>query len=543
MILDQHGNPFLEKEIAEPQTARLVTLQHLMIESHLDGLDPAGVARALRLADQGDITRQVQLFDDLMDRDAHLRSEYEKRQSAPLTLDWRIVPPKDASRAEKKDAAWAEEVLRDVVDDLEDVILHMQEAPGFSFAPIELEWRYVNSGGSGERIPKFHPRPQTWFQLSQDRRELRLLDGTGAGQAPVPFGWIMHTARKVKTGYLGRTGIFRPALFLFLYAAYGIGDLAEFLEVYGLPMIIGKYGQGAEAKEKSSLLRAVAALGRDARAIMPEDMKIEVMKITGSGDAAPHMTLVDWAERAKSKLVLGQTMSAEAKGGGLGSGNAELHREVRRDILASDARQLAATLTRDVLYPLLALNRPGFGSDGLRRCPRWEFDLGEAEDIKTYADAVPKLVGVGARIPQAWLHEKLRIPMPVDDEPVLAMTAAKAAPTTEPPAAAALKASQAGAAALKGNAGPDGGAAGGNEVPPDPVADHTARLAADAAPAWGEVLASVGQLVAQATSWADLEAKLMAAFDGLPDDGLVKALDLGFAAADLAGRFDVQQGR
>jgi len=198
MILDQYGNPFNAGAIAEPQTARLAALQHRMIDSFLDGLDPAGVATALRQADLGDLTRQHALFDDLLDRDHHTRSEYEKRQGAILTLDWRIVPPKEASRAEKRHAAWVEEVLRDVVDDLEDVLLHMQEAPGFGFAPTELEWRYINGSGGGERIPHFHPRPQTWFQMSIDRTELRLIDGSGDGAAPTPFGWIMHSARKVK---------------------------------------------------------------------------------------------------------------------------------------------------------------------------------------------------------------------------------------------------------------------------------------------------------------------------------------------------------
>lgn len=524
-ILDQHGNPFQEADIAEPQTARIVTLQHQLIESHLDGLDPAGVARALRQADQGDITRQTQLFDDILDKDAHLRSEYEKRQSAPLTLDWRLVPPRDASRAEKKYTAWAEEILRDVVDDLEDVILHMQEAPGYGFAPIELEWRYIGR----ERIPTFHPRPQTWFQMSMDRRELRLIDGTGTGQAPVPMGWIMHTARKVKTGYLGRAGLFRPALMLFLYSAYAVGDLAEFLEVYGLPIILGKYGAGAEASEKNSLMRAVAALGRDARAIMPEDMKVEVMKVTGSGDAAPHMSLVDWADRAKSKLILGQTLSAEAKSAGIGNGDATLHREVRSDIRASDARQIAATLTRDLVYPLLAFNQADFGQQGLRRCPRFEFDLGEAEDIRTYSEAVPKLVAVGARIPQVWLHEKLRIPAPVDDEPVLSVA--------PPPAAT-------GAAALRGQAALKAADPVATNTPPlDPVDDYTERMLDDAAPAWGEVLDKLREIVQSATSWQDLEAKLEGAFAALPSDKLVKVLEMGFAAADLAGRFDVTQGR
>lgn len=81
---------------------------------------------------------------------------------------------------------------------------------------------------------------------------------------------------------------------------------------------------------------------------------------------------------------------------------------MRRDIPVSDARQLAGTLTRDLVYPLIALNRPGI--DGLRRCPRWVWDTSEAEDLASYADALPKLAGQGMRIPVAWAHRACASP-------------------------------------------------------------------------------------------------------------------------------------
>jgi phage gp29-like protein len=117
----------------------------------------------------------------------------------------------------------------------------------------------------------------------------------------------------------------------------------------------------------------------------------------------------------------------------------------------------------------------------------------------------------------------------VDDEPVLSVA--------PPPAAS-------GAAALRGQAALKAADSAATDTPPlDPVADHTERMLEDAAPAWGDVLDKLREIVQSATSWKDLEAKLEGAFAALPSDKLVKVLEMGFAAADLAGRFEVMQGR
>jgi phage gp29-like protein len=166
---------------------------------------------------------------------------------------------------------------------------------------------------------------------------------------------------------------------------------------------------------------------------MPAEMELEIQAVTASGAGSPHLAMVDWAERSQSKAILGQTMSAEAKSTGIGSGNADLHDQVRQDILKADARQLAATITRDLLYPLLALNRGGI--DSLARCPRLIFDTSEPTDLAAYAESIPKLVDAGMRrIPIAWLHEKLRIPEAADDEPALGGDPPAAGKPPAPPA-------------------------------------------------------------------------------------------------------------
>ncbi|MCX8501229.1 MAG: DUF935 family protein [Alphaproteobacteria bacterium] len=249
-----------------------------------------------------------------------------------------------------------------------------------------------------------------WFVPT--RRELRLRDQSQDGAVLRPFSWMIHSHGIAKTGYLARQGLYRVLVWPYLYKHYAVSDYAELLEIYGLPFIIGQYPVGSSETEQDSLMEAVTSLGHDARATMPEGMKIEIVAATssgvGSGSTSPHMVMVDWAERSISKAILGQTLSAESTGSGLGSGNAKLHGEVRQDILDADARQIGGTITRDLLYPLLALN---YGFDGgLARCPRLVFNTSEPEDIKTFAETLPILAGAGMEIPIAWAHERLQIP-------------------------------------------------------------------------------------------------------------------------------------
>lgn len=516
-LVDQWGRPFDSRELREPQTARVGALDNEFLTSNLDGLTPSRLAATLRAADAGDLTAQARLFADMEERDAHLSAELGKRKLALLGLDWTIVPPRNATAAERAHAEWLTEVLTDAVDPVEDLILALMDGVGHGFAMTELEWRQE----AGEWLPSFHPRPQEWFQLGSGRRELRLRDMSVDGAPLTPFGWVAHTHGKAKTGYLGRMGLHRVLSWPFLYKAYAVSDFAEFLETFGLPFITGKYFKHADEAEKDSLFRAVTALGHDARAIMPADMEVEIHKITGGGDAV-HLSMVDWADRAQSKAILGQTMSAESKSSGLGSGNAQLHAEVRRDILVADARQIAGTLTRDLLYPLIALNRGGL--DGLRRCPRWIFDTGEADDLALYAESLPKLVGIGMRIPVEWVHDKLRIPQPEKGGAVLAT----AAPTPTPASAQAVP-----PVALTALAAGVPAKSGVEAAFPDVALSASLAPHGDAeVSGW---VAQLSALVAQHSDLPTLRQAIVDAYGDLDSSNLVQVMAAAMALAELRG--------
>lgn len=434
-ILDQFGKPIESAQLQEPQTARLAQLRHEFENHPSRGLTPARLAQILQAAEQGDLTAQHELFQDMEEKDGHLFSVMDQRRSAVKRLDWAIVPPEDASAAEKADAEFAEETIR-AMEDFDDVLFDMTDAIGHGYAALEMQWSRV---GKVQMPVKVEHRPQSWFKLALNpqisRNELRLRDGSADGEALWPFGWMLHLHR-ARSGYISRSGLYRVMAWPFLFKNYAVRDLAEFLEIYGLPLRLGTYNPSATKEDKATLLRAVVNIGHDAAAIIPQGMMID-FKDAAKGDNKSFDAMINLMERIQSKVALGGTLtSGEGMNGTQALG--KVHQDIAQHLRDSDAKQLGSTCTRQLVYPIMAVNR---GLADPRRCPRLVFDTQEPEDLKLYSEAVPKLVETGMQIPVSWAHGKLKIPQAAEGEPVLTATkTAPAAPKGAEPASASLKA-------------------------------------------------------------------------------------------------------
>lgn len=209
----------------------------------------------------------------------------------------------------------------------------------------------------------------------------------------------------------------RTLVWPYLFKNYSIRDFAEFLEIYGLPTRIGRYPSTAGEDDKLTLLNAVRDIGHNASGIIPETMQMELLN-AASGSSDPFLAMIEWADKTSSKAILGGTLTTQADGKTSTNALGVVHNEVRHDLLVSDAKQLAGTLTQQLILPLLQLNKGAVDED---RLPRFVFDTRQPEDMAAYADALPKLVALGMRIPLSWAQEKLAIPTASDDEAVLSL--------------------------------------------------------------------------------------------------------------------------
>ena len=411
MILDHLGRPIDIAAIAQPQTARVAHLAREFDSHPARGLTPARLASLMGRAEYGDLVGQLELADDIEERDGHIFAEIGKRRGAVTSLEWDVHAPDDATPAEEALAAEVDEWLEGLPE-FGDVLLGMMDAVLKGFAMHEMVWQL-----DGKLLrPSFTFQPQRMFTTSANRRELMLRSLSPdprpdpLGLPPVmaeplqPFAWLAHV-HQARSGYLTRNGLARVLAWPYLFKNYAVRDLAEFLEIFGLPLRLGKYPAGASAQEKSTLLQAVVSIGHNAAGIIPQGMVLEFQE-AAKGTEGPFTAMWDRMEAMESKVILGQTLTAgEGRSGTQALG--KVHNEVRMDIRNADARQIECTLNAQLIRAYCVLNHAGIDP---KRLPRFEFDTGKSEDLKDYAENLPKLAGAGMKIGITWAHKKLRIP-------------------------------------------------------------------------------------------------------------------------------------
>lgn len=532
-ILGPDGHPIRTADLVQPQTSHLGHLQRELQSHPTRGLTPSRLASILDAAEHGDLVGQFELFEDMEEKDGHIASEMGKRRRA-LLLDWEIVPPPGASAVEKRAAEQLGELMTDVPD-FEDMLFDVTDAIGKGFACLEIEWHRLG----GWWLPRtITHRPQSWFQLQRGyRQELRLRSNAMGpdgmlGEALQPFGWITHV-HKAKSGYLERSALFRQLTWTYLFKNYSVGDLAEFLEIYGIPLRLGKYPPSSTNEEKATLLRALQGIGHNAAGIVPEGMLLE-FHAAAAGDPDAFMAMIDWCEKNQSKVILGGTLTSGADGKSSTNALGNVHNEVRHDLRDSDIRQLNTTLSRDLVYPIAALN--GLAPGGIRRAPQFRLNAGEPEDLKAYADALPRLVAIGVRPTVQWAHEKLGIPMAQAGEAVLGAPAEAVQPDIAALTAGRYLGQRLGRLGVAAAGLPAAGAA-----PATAVIAMLPQMAANLRPAVSGWIEQIRDLVERAASLQEIRDGLAALLPDMTLDEYAAAMAEALAAARLAGRYDVLQ--
>ena len=515
------GQQEMQTRAASPN-ASIVGLASQYLASLTGGVTPRRLEAILRAADHGDIVGQHELFATIEQRDEHIHAELSKRRRALLSVPWSILPGRAGDKRAEEVAAGVREQVK-AIPDFEDAILDLADAIGHGFACLEIEW---GQDGAARLPQALHFRAQNMFQLAPDFQTLRLRDMTAEGQELWPAGWIVHRHASM-SGWSPRQGLFRVLVWTWLLKQYARGDFAEFLEIHGLPLRLGKYPATASEDEKKALLAALQAIGHDAAGAIPDGMLIEFHD-AARGSEKPFQAMHDICEKGQSKAILGSTLTTDTQGVG-SQALGEIHNEVRLDILKSDARQIAGTLTRQLCAPLAYLNE-GVTDGALM--PVFEFDTNRPEDLEKLAKALPELSDV-MDIPAAWAHRRAGIPMPEDGEPVLKRKGQAPAAPEEPAAPPKQKKAEATAALSTEETGaglyPDQDAVDAATIP-DAVLTGLAR----------DLLAPILEEAQAGTAPEALLGKLAELYPKMDTSGLEELCARVLFAGELWGRLSAQ---
>lgn len=261
-----------------------------------NGLTPVKLAEILKEADAGDVLRQMELFEEMEEKDPHLFSQLQTRKNAVTGLDFEIIPFSDDPR-DKEIAAFIEEQLGGM-EGFEDVENDLLDAIGKGFAVSEIMWGYDEGHVVVTQIKSRHQKRFFWDSLD-DSFKVRTQEHSEGLLLPANK-FIVHRY-KARSGHTSRAGILRVVAWMYLFKNYDLKDWVSFAEVYGLPLRLGKYAPGASEADKVALMQALIQIGADAAGIIPDGTTIDFITTEKTSSTDLYERLARYCDEQISK--------------------------------------------------------------------------------------------------------------------------------------------------------------------------------------------------------------------------------------------------
>lgn len=492
-ILGPDGRPIrradLDRELAGPTLAGV--RRAWRADSVASSLTPTRLAALLRRADQGDADALLTLAWEMERRDLHYSGVLGVRKRAVCRLPISVEAASDAAA----DQALADEVRALLAaPGVRSARFHMLDGLGKGYSVVEMSWDTARQpwmprdrhGPTGRRVRGYQWRDPRHFRYDRDTgTELRMIDEAAPvdGLPLAPYRFIVHEP-EVLSGHPISNGLARLACVSYMCKSYTVRDWLAFAEQYGMPIRVGKWGRGATEDQIQILIDAVAGIGTDAAAAIPDSMSIEFVEAAKGGGGAPvFREFAEWSDKQVSKGVLGQTGTTDGQPGALG-GQAEMG-DVRADIRDSDAEQQADTLAFDLVGAYLAINH---GPIDPADAPKIAIREPDQEDLKAITDACAALIPLGLRVDARRLRDRLGLPDPDPTDPEAETLGGPAPAPAAAPVADPAVAAPAATPAVGANHAPGCACCGGSAAPAalglnrlDPTGADPSRVLAEIA--------------------------------------------------------------
>jgi phage gp29-like protein len=389
------------------------------------GLTPGGLVAAMRQAEQGYPQLQVDLFDDIVEGDAHLRNLFEHRErvvaKAPLVIN---------PGSPDKEAQLAASVLSYALSllPLKAAFEHLLRVNRYGYAGVELDWDVVDVDGRPWIVPvhlslvparRFRIGVMGMIPVKGEEDEVRLDELRLYKVLEVPQGHPLNPGKwlqlKRQPSQVARGGLMRTAAPLAMGKRFSFRDWLILCERYGLPFPVLQYDGEASDQATLDLMRDILRrIGSDGGAAVAKAIDFKIEKGIDVKDAL-QASFIAFANNEMSKLINGSTLRNDNAAGGTGSyGLGDVHNQVAWDEVRGDGEMLAEAIDGQICVPFTVFN-----NIARRNPPRAQImvepDLGPMEFMDLAVKHVNELGGKASLV-QVHQRTGLRMPLTKEDE-------------------------------------------------------------------------------------------------------------------------------
>jgi phage gp29-like protein len=370
------------------------------------------------------------LYRELEEKDEDIANCLDTLRLGVLERDRQLTPGDDSQQAAEVVA-----FIQDQLDNLPEfhtVLDCILDAPGYGFSVQELI--FDESEGQAS-ISAINDCPQELF-LFGDRYQPQigqlqfLSQPWAASGAPVPEEkFIVFTYRKRGRNRMGRPllkSVFWPSWFkrniqrLWLqYAEKGPGTA-----------VVRYQDADSESERRRAAELAQSIVERTAVGV-PATFQIELdlLKSARAMDPAVYQKFFDAMQYSIARKILGETLTSFGNEGGTGAkAQGEVHAETLNTRIVELCRSVADVVNRQLIRPLVLWN---FGPQA--PMPKWQFDLGEEEDLQQRSQIDAQLQKMGKKFTAGYIAKRYQVPLVEDEDPDDALTPIGGGAVTPPP--------------------------------------------------------------------------------------------------------------
>lgn len=346
----------------------------------------------LRSAENGNTDELFALYRDIILAHSHLQGQIATRKRAVLG-DLLALHPFDKKAAADKaavDLCWP--LTRHL--DWFDACNHLLDSCLWPVAVVEKVFRPGGAPGQAYALARLIPVPHELLDFRDGRLRIKDVDSQGRPLSTChdadPNRYIIHRGHMLTTpDHWG--GPMRSLIFWWLLGTMDREWWARFLDRYASPFTVAKVDQGDD-ESRSILERALALSTKLGGLVVSRETEVEIKAAAVSDSGQAYEKFHSICNEEISKLILGQTLSADAKATGMGSGVANAQESVRDDIRQFDAHRLGFTLTTQLAEQLLRIN----GQTGAP--PIFVWGAMSVAAMKAKADLLASLKNSGLRL-------------------------------------------------------------------------------------------------------------------------------------------------
>lgn len=438
--------------------------------------------------------KSIEVYRDLT-ADAHVGGCVRRRKSAVLALEYGF----DREQSQTQVADFVEKVFSKLK--MRTVISDALDAPLYGYTPLEVMWSDVDD----KIVPvDVVAKPAEWFFFDDENRlRMRTKDDKDGILLPErKFILIRQDATYENPyGIADLSRCFWPTTF----KRGGFEFWLKFTEKYGSPFLVGKHPRNTHNTEVDALLDSLEAMVQDAVAAIPDDSSIEILEAAGKGSSADiYERLMMFCRSEVSIALTGTNQTTEAD---TTNASAQAGLTVTEDIRDADAELVTEainTLTRWIVE----LN---FSEE--EEPPVWSMWSPETID-KTQAERDQILKTAGANFTNEYFIREYNL-KEGDLGEQLPPSAGMGYPSfAEKP-----------------------------KKPNDAVATVADQLSRETQPIIDGWIERIRSFAEKAKNMEELQERLLAEFDNLPEDELAQAMASAFTVINLQGRDEVNNGR